>query len=107
MPTLVGVGDTITSVPAPGGGWLRGGSDRGFLTLLQELGAVFGTANRVVLVDSSGGAVDRPSHADGRLVGLTDPQDSLRIDASLAGGPRQYVELFGRLAERRGQALRG
>ncbi len=107
MPTLVGVGDTITSVPAPAGGWLRGGSDRGFLTLLQELGEVFGTSNRVVLVDSSGGAVDRPSHADGCLVGLTDPQDSLRIDASLAGGPRQYVELFGQLAERRGQGLRG
>ncbi|MFQ6538400.1 MULTISPECIES: glucosylglycerol 3-phosphatase [Aphanothece] len=101
MPRLVGVGDTITSMPAPGGGWLRGGSDRGFLTLLQELGEVFGTANRVVLVDSSGGAVDRPSHADGELAGLTDPEDPLRIDASLAGGPAQYVALFQQLAERR------
>jgi glucosylglycerol 3-phosphatase len=102
MPRLVGVGDTITSMPDPAGeGWLRGGSDRGFLTLLQELGEVFGTANRVVLVDSSGGAVGRPSHASGDLAGLTDPEDPLRIDASLPGGPRQYVELFQRLAERR------
>jgi glucosylglycerol 3-phosphatase len=101
MPRLVGVGDTITSMPAPGGGWLRGGSDRGFLTLLQELGEVFGTANRVVLVDSSGGAVDRPSHGDGTLAGLSDPEDALRIDASLPGGPRQYVQLFQRLVERR------
>ncbi|EDY39630.1 glucosylglycerol 3-phosphatase [Cyanobium sp. PCC 7001] len=102
MPRLVGVGDTITSMPAPGGeGWLRGGSDRGFLTLLQELGEVFGTANRVVLVDSSGGAVDRPSHGDGTLAGLTDPEDPLRIDASLPGGPQQYVRLFQELAERR------
>ncbi len=101
MPRLVGVGDTITSMPAPGGGWLRGGSDRGFLTLLQELGEVFGTANRVVLVDSSGGAVDRPSHASGDLAGLTDPEDPLRIDASLPGGPRQYVALFQQLGERR------
>jgi glucosylglycerol 3-phosphatase len=102
MPRLVGVGDTITSMPAPGGeDWLRGGSDRGFLTLLQELGEVFGTDNRVVLVDSSGGAVDRPSHADGSLAGLTDPEDPLRIDASLPGGPQQYVRLFQELAERR------
>ncbi|MEB3263777.1 MAG: glucosylglycerol 3-phosphatase [Synechococcus sp.] len=102
MPRLVGVGDTITSMPAPGGGWRRGGSDRGFLTLLQELGTVFGTANRVVLVDSSGGAVDRPSHADGTLTGLTDPEDPLRIDVNLPGGPRQYVQLFQALAEQRG-----
>ena len=41
MPHLVGVGDTVTSTPCPSGdGWLRGGSDRGFLTLLQELGEI-------------------------------------------------------------------
>ena len=65
---------------------------------------MFGTSNRVVLVDSSGGAVDRPSHADGSLVGLTDPQDSLRIDASLPGGPREYVRFFRALAERNGRS---
>ncbi len=79
------LGDPAGSDAGARGGWLRGGSDRGFLTLLQELGEVFGTANRVVLVDSSGGAVDRPSHGDG----------------TLPGGPRQYVQLFQQLVERR------
>ncbi len=101
MPRLVGVGDTITSQPAPDGrGWLRGGSDRGFLTLLQELGEVFGSANRVVLVDSSGGEVDRPSVADGSLRGLSDPEDPLRLDATVPGGPAEYVRFFRALAER-------
>ena len=49
MPTLIGVGDTVTSTAsADGRGWLRGGSDRGFLNLLQELGERYGTSNRVV-----------------------------------------------------------
>ncbi|WP_254216934.1 glucosylglycerol 3-phosphatase [Synechococcus sp. CCY 9618] len=104
MPRLVGVGDTITSVPEPGGGgWMRGGSDRGFLTLLQELGEVFGTANRVVLVDSSGGEVDRPSLADGTFEGLSDPEDPLRIDATLPGGPQAYIRFFRDLAEGHGR----
>ena len=103
MPRLVGVGDTITSVPAADGpGRLRGGSDRGFLTLLQELGQVFGTANRVVLVDSSGGEVDRPSLAGGSLEGLSDPEDPLRIDATIPGGPRQYIRFFRSLARQLG-----
>jgi glucosylglycerol 3-phosphatase len=53
MPLLIGVGDTVTSNPsADGATRLRGGSDRGFLTLLQVLGAWSGKENRVVLVDS-------------------------------------------------------
>ena len=101
MPRLVGVGDTITSeTAADGRSWLRGGSDRGFLTLLQELGKVFGTANRVVLVDSSGGEVDRPSLADGRLSGISDPKDPLKIDLMIPGGPADYVRFFKALAAR-------
>ena len=101
MPRLVGVGDTITSeAAADGRSWLRGGSDRGFLTLLQELGKVFGTANRVVLVDSSGGEVDRPSLADGRLSGISDPKDPLKIDLMIPGGPADYVRFFKALAAR-------
>ena len=42
MPTLVGVGDTITSnKKETGQEFFRGGSDRGFLTLIQELGKVY------------------------------------------------------------------
>ena len=102
MPLLVGVGDTVTSTASPdGSGWLRGGSDRGFLTLLQELGAWSGQDNRVILVDSSHGEVDRPSLADGQLVGISDPQDPLRLDLLMPEGPSAYVSWFGRLAQAR------
>ena len=100
MPTLIGVGDTVTSTAsADGRGWLRGGSDRGFLTLLQELGERYGTSNRVVLIDSSGGEVDRPCLADGSLKGITDPEDPLHFDVVMPGGPKQYVAWFQQLAK--------
>ncbi|QNI85397.1 glucosylglycerol 3-phosphatase [Synechococcus sp. PROS-7-1] len=100
MPHLVGVGDTVTSTPCPSGdGWLRGGSDRGFLTLLQELGESYGHRNRVVLVDSSGGEVDRPSLLDGSFEGISDPSDSLRLDVCIPEGPERYVAWFIALAE--------
>ena len=102
MPLLVGVGDTVTSTAAPdGSGWLRGGSDRGFLTLLQQLGQWSGRSNRVVLVDSSHGEVDRPSLADGELSGISDPEDPLHLDLLLPGGPAQYSKWFQALADAR------
>ena len=61
---------------------------------------MFGTANRVVLVDSSGGEVDRPSLADGRLSGISDPKDPLKIDLMIPGGPADYVRFFKALAAR-------
>jgi glucosylglycerol 3-phosphatase len=104
MPRLVGVGDTITSSPGPRPGEVqRGGSDRGFLSLLQELGRRFNRCNRVVLVDSSGGEVSRPSMADGRLEGLSDPADPLELDALFPGGPAQYRRFFGELAAAAGR----
>ena len=100
MPRLVGVGDTITSsVGERPGEVQRGGSDRGFLTLLQELGRRFNRRNRVVLVDSSGGEVSRPSMAGGSLEGLSDPADPLQLDALFPGGPAQYRRFFAELAE--------
>lgn len=118
MPLIVGVGDTVTShtetvdgEPRP----LRGGSDRGFLTLVQQLGEAFGRANRVLYIDSSGGEVRRPGvdaehlqhcAADPDLLpwpalaGITDPDDPLRIDVLFCGGYRQYLAFFGALAER-------
>ena len=102
MPHLVGVGDTVTSTINPSGeGWLRGGSDRGFLTLLQELGCSFGRPNRVVLVDSSGGEVDRPSLTDGSLAGISDPEDPLHFDVCIPGGPKAYVNWFTALSNTR------
>ena len=102
MPLLVGVGDTVTSTASPdGSGWLRGGSDRGFLTLLQQLGRWSGQTNRVVLVDSSHGEVDRPSLEDEQLTGITDPQDPLHLDVLMTGGPEQYITWFETLARGR------
>ena len=104
MPQLVGVGDTVTSTEsASGDGWLRGGSDRGFLTLLQELGRSFQRPNRVVIVDSSGGEIDRPSLADDSLAGISDPEDPLQFDVCIPGGPDQYVDWFVDLAEARSE----
>ncbi len=102
MPRLVGVGDTVTSTQADDGQrWFRGGSDRGFLTLLKELGACSKQPNRVILVDSSHGEVDRPSLADGRLLGISDPQDPLELDVLMPGGPADYINWFQTLAQRR------
>ena len=105
MPQLVGVGDTVTSTQsASGDGWLRGGSDRGFLTLLQELGRSFQRPNRVVIVDSSGGEIDRPSLDDDSLTGISDPEDPLQFDVCIPGGPDQYVDWFIDLARARSEA---
>lgn len=105
MPLLVGVGDTVTSTQSSDGTqWLRGGSDRGFLTLLQQLGQWCQRPNRVVLVDSSHGEVDRPSLSDGRLVGISDPEDPLQLDVLMPDGPNQYIAWFRELAQRRGRA---
>jgi glucosylglycerol 3-phosphatase len=102
MPTLTGVGDTITSEPTPDGlGWQRGGSDRGFLTLVQQLGKAYGRRNRVVLVDSSGGELERPSHRDPHLRGLTDPDDPLQLDVLVPGGPAAYCNWFVQLSQQR------
>ena len=101
IPMLVGVGDTVTSTPCPlGDGWLRGGSDRGFLTLLQQLGASYDRPSRVVLVDSSHGEVDRPNLSDSKLTGISDPDDPLHFDCLVKGGPEDYVEWFKTLPQR-------
>jgi glucosylglycerol 3-phosphatase len=119
MPRIVGVGDTVTSLAHTEAGtthWLRGGSDRGFLTLVQRLGEAFGIDNRVVYIDSSGGEVLRPAldaahlarvaddaalSAHAAAVGITDVDDPLRLDVVFPGGPAQYVAFFCALAQRR------
>ncbi|WP_051298340.1 glucosylglycerol 3-phosphatase [Marinobacterium litorale] len=105
MPVLVGVGDTLTSFPDKGH-YQRGGSDRGFLTLLKALGDRFHTDSLALFVDSSGGEVARPgvlaSELDTdparALAGITDPEDPLKIDFVFTGGHHQYVSFFCDLA---------
>jgi glucosylglycerol 3-phosphatase len=119
MPRIVGVGDTVTSFVQPGDPQAerqRGGSDRGFLTLVQQLGDAFDSGNRVLYVDSSGGEVRRAGvdierlsrHAEDpdidvwpALEGISDADDPLRLDVIFPGGHIQYIDFFCALAERR------
>lgn len=116
MPCIVGIGDTVTSVRGDDGQWQRGGSDRGFLQLVQWLGEDFASGNRVLYVDSSGGEVRRPgidaawlagcAHDRQRapwpaLAGITDADDPLRLDVLFPQGHSQYVAFFTELARRR------
>ncbi|QID17064.1 glucosylglycerol 3-phosphatase [Nitrogeniibacter mangrovi] len=108
MPTLMGVGDTLTASTLDTG-TVRGGSDRGFLTLVQDLGVRFGSGNIVAFVDSSGGEIRRPRvatehlpHAPARaLAGISDADDPLMLNAIFPGGYRQYLAFFAQLAARR------
>lgn len=110
MPRLVGVGDTLTSTTGDDGQRQRGGSDRGFLTLVQALGQRFDTGNIVIFVDSSAGEVRRPGVIknalrpdDDRvpieaLAGLSDPEDPLQPNLIMPGGHEQYINWFCALA---------
>lgn len=114
VPRLVGVGDTVTAEGDDGEEVRRGGSDRGFLQLIQALGECFGTDNAVLYVDSSGGEVPRPALDVSRLpadgvplaptrwpaTGISDPQDPLRLNGVFSGGHREYVAWFRALAAR-------
>jgi glucosylglycerol 3-phosphatase len=113
MPCLVGVGDTITSAPDPDmqGHYFRGGSDRGFLTLVQALSMNRPFDSAVVYVDSSGGELSRPSVDAPQIVqaatfpwaaveGISDPDDPLLVNFVFAGGHQQYVEFFCNLSNK-------
>ena len=113
LPTLIGVGDTVTSSADDKGGYRRGGSDRGFLTLLQKLGKALNTDAGVFFVDSSGGEVRRPGLPDplpglraglraelqAGLKGISDEKDPLVLNVVFPGGYQEYTVFFRRLAE--------
>ena len=122
MPRLIGVGDTITSHIVDQNGEpqrLRGGSDRDFLQLIQQLGQHFGSDNLVALVDSSAGEVSRPAvnmeaiqqhqPSDSEywqaLEGLSDADDPLQINLVFPNGAQQYIQVFKQLVK--GQAQNG
>ena len=117
MPCLIGVGDTVTSQPeaVDAGGtqaFRRGGSDRGFLHLVQDIGRQTNTDSLVLFVDSSAGEVRRPGmdavglrdiYETGAppwdaVRGITDPEDPLHLNLVFPGGHPQYVSFFCELA---------
>ncbi len=131
LPLIVGVGDTVNSSVETQNGQTtvrRGGSDRHFLWLVQDIGRHFNTGNIVVYVDSSGGEVlNRKSlkvaDAEGSFVstdstpldaktaqnlnvieGPCDPKDTeepLQLNVVFPGGHPQYCAVFKQAADQR------
>ena len=99
MPLLVGVGDTVTSVKDnKDNSWLRGGSDRGFLTLIQRLGESYKKDNQVVFVNSCNEQVLRPRINGTDMKGVSDPNDDLKFNMIINDGPKEYIQWFKKLA---------
>lgn len=116
MPTIIGVGDTVTSKAEVIGEQIkfqRGGSDRGFLELVQTIGQQFEQDNIVVYVDSSGGELKNRKSLklehftlteDGTVQQRTrviegpgdsrDHSDPLTLNVVFPGGYQQYIEMF-------------
>lgn len=117
MPTLVGVGDTVTSVVVMEDGEpvaKRGGSDRNFLHLIQAIGQQFDRGNVVTYIDSSGGQLKnrkalKLEERHGTTVVTEGPgddrdhDDPLVLNVVFPGGYRQYSEAFQTAAARRSQ----
>ena len=99
MPLLVGVGDTVTSIKDDkANSWLRGGSDRGFLTLIQSLGESYKKENQVIFVNSSNDQVLRPRINWPDMKGISDPYDDLKFNMVINDGPEEYLDWFKQLS---------
>ncbi len=99
MPLLIGVGDTVTSVKNnESNTWQRGGSDRGFLTLIQRLGRSYNKENQVIFVNSSNDQVLRPKVIGSDMTGISDPNDDLKFNMIINDGPEEYIEWFKQLS---------
>lgn len=116
MPTIVGVGDTVTSKVVEKDGQIefkRGGSDRGFLELVQALGREFNTDNAIAYVDSSGGEVknrqalelDRRNPQNIKVIkgpgDERDTTDPLTLNFVFPDGHKQYIDFFCPMAQSR------
>ncbi|MBW3041668.1 glucosylglycerol 3-phosphatase [Prochlorococcus marinus] len=99
MPMLIGVGDTVTSSKdTKNNVWQRGGSDRGFLTLIQRLGESYKKTNQVIFVNSCNDQVLRPRISGSDMRGISDPNDDLKFNMVINDGPEEYIEWFKKLA---------
>ncbi|MEO1622781.1 MAG: glucosylglycerol 3-phosphatase, partial [Cyanobacteria bacterium J06632_3] len=116
MPLIVGVGDTVTSQgieTSSGLTFKRGGSDRNFLQLIQNIGEAMDIPTLITYVDSSGGelsnrrAVKVEHNEQGQATvvgGIGDPRDEedpLKINVVFPGGPSQYCASFQAAATKR------
>jgi len=113
MPLIVGVGDTVNSTVEMQNGQplvRRGGSDRNFLQLVQDIGTAMDLGHIIVYVDSSSGEVlnrkplriepqpgSQESNPQRVVEGPCDPQDlhdPLQLNVVFPGGHQQYCNLF-------------
>ncbi|MGV2828886.1 glucosylglycerol 3-phosphatase [Myxosarcina sp. GI1(2024)] len=114
MPTIVGVGDTVTSVAEEKDGELtfgRGGSDRGFLELIQLIGREFERGNVIVYVDSSAGEVKNrkplklKTEPELKVIegpgDIRDTSDPLTLNVVFPQGHLQYIDVFTKAARQR------
>lgn len=116
MPVMIGVGDTVTSkgVEIEDGTleFKRGGSDRNFLQLIQDLGHAFEIGNIITYVDSSGGEVknrktlpiDHSIQPPKVLEGPGDARDTsdpLSLSVVFPGGYQEYIKFFQQAAAQR------
>lgn len=115
MPTIIGIGDTVTSKAEQNGDKLifrRGGSDRGFLELIQAIGKEFESENLVVYVDSSGGELknrkplklnEQKTEVIEGIGDAKDTDDTLTLNVVFPGGYQQYTKVFQEAASMRKQ----
>ena len=101
MPTIIGIGDTVTSQKNSNNSYSRGGSDRSFLEFIQLLGKEFDSNNKIIFVDSSSGEVYRPSTKISGLKGISDEADNLKFDIIFQNGPKEYLNWFIEFAKKR------
>ena len=101
MPTIIGIGDTVTSQKNTNDTFSRGGSDRSFLEFIQLLGKEFDSNNKIIFVDSSSGEVYRPSTKISGLKGISDEADNLKFDIIFQNGPKEYLNWFIAFAKKR------
>ncbi|MGB7415381.1 MAG: glucosylglycerol 3-phosphatase, partial [Thermosynechococcaceae cyanobacterium] len=111
MPLIVGVGDTVNSQVLEENGQVvvrRGGSDRNFLTLIQDIGRQFKTGNLTVYIDSSAGEVKNRKAlrmSSGKMIegpcDSKDTEDPLQLNLVFPGGHRQYCQVFQAAAAQR------
>lgn len=111
MPTMIGVGDTVNSSVEVINGEKqvrRGGSDRNFLQLIQDIGKELQRPNLVVYIDSSQGEVKNRKPLiikDNQVIeGPGDIQDTtepLQINVVFPGGYQQYCQFFCEAAKQR------
>ncbi len=115
MPLIIGVGDTVNTTVTENNGQLevkRGGSDRNFLYLVQEIGKIFNIPNVVVYIDSSQGEVKnrkavKVAEVNGQLQIIETPLDErdkdepLTLNIVFPEGYQQYCQFFIETATKR------